>query len=385
MADEPISALTLLTSYSTADEIEILDVSDTTFASTGTNKRIQFSALLSMAGVAMTNSATCSELTCSQPAEGTVVSLCQAQPYAPGNEAWQIQMWTMPNPSPPEGGAIYDNVVTLGWNAGYFSHGPSTAGKPSLYMGFEDGYYDNGGDNAYGVEWYVGYCTPDGTTIPPASLRPFMFRLTPSDTNTTDKNVSVNCDIGSGPNGRFTVFGSIISGNVIFTVNQTNCTCGVPIIAMAGVPEAITINRGGTGAGNGNSWGMQIQNAGSSDDLTIGWSSTAYTTGGILGWVGNNQGFIYTPSTLVIGTGVSSSGGIAKFSSAGFEVLSSKLGFYSTTPVVQPTAAAATTGYTAGTSTPVTIDGTFTGGTGSTAYTIADLVHALKTLGLIAS
>jgi len=50
MADEPISALTLLTSYSTADEVEILDVSDTTFASTGTNKRIQFSTLLTMAG-----------------------------------------------------------------------------------------------------------------------------------------------------------------------------------------------------------------------------------------------------------------------------------------------------------------------------------------------
>ena len=49
MADEPISALTLFTSYSTADEVEILDVSDTTFASTGTNKRIQFSQLLSMA------------------------------------------------------------------------------------------------------------------------------------------------------------------------------------------------------------------------------------------------------------------------------------------------------------------------------------------------
>ena len=51
MADEPISALTLFTSYSTADEVEILDVSDTTFASTGTNKRIQFSTLLTMAGV----------------------------------------------------------------------------------------------------------------------------------------------------------------------------------------------------------------------------------------------------------------------------------------------------------------------------------------------
>ena len=54
MANEPISALTLFTSYSTADEVEILDVSDTTFASTGTNKRIPFSTLLSMAGVGTT-------------------------------------------------------------------------------------------------------------------------------------------------------------------------------------------------------------------------------------------------------------------------------------------------------------------------------------------
>ena len=52
MTNEPISALTLFTSYSTADEVEILDVSDTTFASTGTNKRIPFSTLLTMAGVA---------------------------------------------------------------------------------------------------------------------------------------------------------------------------------------------------------------------------------------------------------------------------------------------------------------------------------------------
>ena len=57
MADEPISALTLFTSYSPADEVEILDVSDTTFASTGTNKRIQFASLLRLAGVPAASSA----------------------------------------------------------------------------------------------------------------------------------------------------------------------------------------------------------------------------------------------------------------------------------------------------------------------------------------
>ena len=57
MADEPISALTLFTSYSPADEVEILDVSDTTFASTGTNKRIQFASLLGLAGIPAASSA----------------------------------------------------------------------------------------------------------------------------------------------------------------------------------------------------------------------------------------------------------------------------------------------------------------------------------------
>ena len=56
-----------------------------------------------------------------------------------------------------------------------------------------------------------------------------------------------------------------------------------------------------------------------------------------------------------------------------------------TVPSSQPTAAAETTGYAAGSSTAVTIDGTFTGGTGSTAYTVGDIVAALKTQGFIKS
>jgi hypothetical protein len=49
---EPLSALTLYSTYHTADEVMILDTVDTTMASTGTNKRIQFSTLLSMSGAA---------------------------------------------------------------------------------------------------------------------------------------------------------------------------------------------------------------------------------------------------------------------------------------------------------------------------------------------
>ena len=52
MSDEPISALTLYTTYHTDDEVEILDVHDTTFGATGTNKRIAFSALIGMSNFA---------------------------------------------------------------------------------------------------------------------------------------------------------------------------------------------------------------------------------------------------------------------------------------------------------------------------------------------
>ena len=61
------------------------------------------------------------------------------------------------------------------------------------------------------------------------------------------------------------------------------------------------------------------------------------------------------------------------------------VGLFGATPVVQPATTGTTTGYTPGTGTAVTIDGTFTGGSGSTAYTVADIVLALKQLGLLKS
>lgn len=62
-----------------------------------------------------------------------------------------------------------------------------------------------------------------------------------------------------------------------------------------------------------------------------------------------------------------------------------KLGFYNATPVVQQATAGTTTGFTAATGTAVLSGSTFTGNTGSTAYTIGDVVKALKALGFMAA
>jgi hypothetical protein len=62
-----------------------------------------------------------------------------------------------------------------------------------------------------------------------------------------------------------------------------------------------------------------------------------------------------------------------------------KIGFFNATPVVQPSTTGTTTGFTAGAGTAVLDDSTFTGGSGSKAYTVGDIVKALKALGILAA
>lgn len=62
-----------------------------------------------------------------------------------------------------------------------------------------------------------------------------------------------------------------------------------------------------------------------------------------------------------------------------------KLGFFAATPVTQRSATGTATGFVAGAGTAVLEDSTFTGGVGSKAYRISDVVKALKELGLLAS
>ena len=62
-----------------------------------------------------------------------------------------------------------------------------------------------------------------------------------------------------------------------------------------------------------------------------------------------------------------------------------KLGFYNATPVVQQATTGTTTGFTAGSGTTARDDSTFTGNSGTKAYTVGDIVRALKNLGLLAA
>ena len=61
------------------------------------------------------------------------------------------------------------------------------------------------------------------------------------------------------------------------------------------------------------------------------------------------------------------------------------IGLYGVTKVAQPATTGQTAGFTAGAGTAVLDDSTFTGGSGTKAYTIGDIVKHLKALGILAS
>lgn len=62
---------------------------------------------------------------------------------------------------------------------------------------------------------------------------------------------------------------------------------------------------------------------------------------------------------------------------------SQKVSFHGSTPVVKHSTTGQTAGFTAGSGTAVLDDSTFTGGSGTKAYTIGDIVLALKGKGLL--
>lgn len=72
-------------------------------------------------------------------------------------------------------------------------------------------------------------------------------------------------------------------------------------------------------------------------------------------------------------------------SADGVQLPNTKFGAFGATPAAQPTAAVNAHTVGAGATTAVFTNTTFDGSIGSTAYSIGDLVAALKTLGVIKS
>jgi hypothetical protein len=99
--------------------------------------------------------------------------------------------------------------------------------------------------------------------------------------------------------------------------------------------------------------------------------------------INSTTGTVTTTSTLGPATAISS---LTVTGNAAFgDAATDTFGVYGKTPVAQPSSTGQTSGFTAGAGTAVLSDSTFTGGTGTKAYTIGDIVRHLKAVGIIAS
>ncbi len=134
---------------------------------------------------------------------------------------------------------------------------------------------------------------------------------------------------------------------------------------------------GGTNATITDSAGLHIPTVALSN-VTTGYGAYIVAPSG----AGTNYAAFFSGTVLI------SASNIATDTTTGMKIATGttqKLGFFDATPVVQQNATGTTTGFTANASANAVFnESTFTGNVGSTAYTISDVVKALKTLGLMA-
>jgi hypothetical protein len=183
-----------------------------------------------------------------QSAENVSLPIFMVTPKTAGYEQFQVIANSFANTG--VGAGTYNHSMHLGFNAArHADPALATAGKQTVYMGFEDNYYDDGGDATYGVEWYTGYLTPDGTTIAVADLRPLYWRVMASDTNTAAKGVILRFDIGSASTGSLTVWGSVKSGKQLLALTPTVMNLAVPLqIIQPTGPASLLIKASAAGA-----------------------------------------------------------------------------------------------------------------------------------------
>lgn len=209
-----------------------------------------------------------------------------------------------------------------------------------------------------------------------------------------DGGISVTNGIQFNPGAAFTTAAvkmtGVVSGTATLYISansgSTAASQGIyvePIGGFANLGHAIYVqsadnnstmatglNFHSTGAGNQpvvSTGSLIVSNA--TTAFGIDWRTANFTSAGLA--MGSNNITSDTVTGCKIGT-----------------VATQKFGFWGRNPVVQP-GSAGTTHITAGytnnsAATPLYLDGSYTGNTGSTAYTLPDLVNVLKTAGVIA-
>lgn len=194
-----------------------------------------------------------------------------------------------------------------------FTPNPTVAAGASLIVKLSSTGTTNG-------TWVVFSATSVGFANPMTTLGDIIYGGT-SGTATrlagsTSATLAVLTQTGTGSASAAPVWtASTGTGNV---VRATGPSMGNITVTPSTTGGGVIMNRDGSGATNGDSWGMFLQNAGATDNGLLAMSSSTFSTGG-LAWVGNSVFYLYYPSAngFKIGTGSGSTAALAFDSSLG--------------------------------------------------------------------
>ena len=195
--------------------------------------------------------------------------------------------------------------------------------------------------------------------------------------STNGNKITLDAPAGLAANYSFLLPGSGGSNGQVLTTNGSGTTSWTT--NGAGTVTSV----GGTGTVNGLTLTGTVTSSGS---LTLGGTLDLSAPPAIGG--GTPAGATFTTLTANTSLTMADAANIILNTTTGTKIgtaTGQKLAFYNSTPVIQPAGTGVTSGFTAGVGTAAKDDSTFTGGTGSAAYTIGDIVKALKDLGLLAA
>lgn len=161
--------------------------------------------------------------------------------------------------------------------------------------------------------------------------------------------------------------GVATGGTLRLTLTTSSLTCTLPYLGSAGSAAAPSL------AFSGDSNTGFYSSAADEISISCGATQRAYFNTTTFYCTLNLQ---LVDKNIVIGTTTGTKFGTAT---------TQKIGFFNSTPIVQPNSTGETVGFTAGAGTAVNDASTFTGNVGATAYRISDVVKHLKNLGLIAA
>jgi len=296
----------------------------------------------------------------------------------------------------------FGSVTETSWDFGYNSPKLSgfSAAKPQAYFSI----LPDCGDT-HGVEIELNFTSPDGSTCFPfqfvgqtngTKTGQWLFSLPPGDgtiqfaVHNADNSVTnylsmtgVAAATASSPGS--VTFGSAANPLTLSVTGAELLYQRLSMLGTTGVANSLNLTIGGASAPASVNAQIYLEPA-SGQTALIGFGQ-AGTDSWRLQVPGSTTLAIYDVangrSAMSFNPGSTSTSSVTV--NGPFRCFYGFAAWNTAPPSSQPTAASVTLGYTAGSSTAVTIDGKFTGNTGATAYTIADIVNALKKTGLIAA